>query len=191
MIAIVLLVAVSVISSNYVKANRDLAQTAKDLNKTKHDLQKAVDDLNKMKHDIEKPESDLNKTILASQDALPETRSNLGAAAALLARSSPALSPSEPRKRIVYNGEGGKICTRTHSGRSWNNDVQCVEGANQKPNSPLTILDWVGGPSIYFITTDNHLSGIDYIPRNDTWVLSPLRSHKIPTHDLSQLASVT
>jgi hypothetical protein len=45
--------------------------------------------------------------------------------------------------------------------------------------------------SIYFITADNLLSGVDYIPFNDSWKFSTLRDQKRPTHPQSQLASVT
>jgi hypothetical protein len=66
-----------------------------------------------------------------------------------------------------------------------------LEGANPRSDTPLTVLDWLGGPSIYFTTTDNLLSGIDHMPVNDTWKYSTLRDQKIPTQPQSQLASVT
>jgi hypothetical protein len=96
-----------------------------------------------------------------------------------------------PQTKLAYDGGNGRICVRTKSGSVWLNNVQCVEGANPIPNTPITVLDWLGGPSIYFIAKGNLLSGIDNIPKNNSWRLSSLASQKIGTHPLSQLGSVT
>jgi hypothetical protein len=47
--------------------------------------------------------------------------------------------------KFVYNDGGGKICIRTKSGTEWLN-VQCLEGATPLVDTPLTVLDWLGGP---------------------------------------------
>lgn len=67
--------------------------------------------------------------------------------------------------KLAYNAGNGKICIRTKSGTDWLN-VQCLEGANPRADTPLAFLDWLGGPSIYFITADNFLSGLDHMPIN-------------------------
>jgi len=65
-----------------------------------------------------------------------------------------------------------------------------VKDANPLPNSPITIADWFGGPSIYFFTADHLLSGIDHIPQNDTWKLSSIASYQIRVHERSRIASM-
>ncbi|KAI9765080.1 MAG: hypothetical protein M1840_007787 [Geoglossum simile] len=123
-------------------------------------------------------------------DILPVVDSSLGAAAIVLGTIiSPPSGGTETK--VVYNSAGDKICIRSKSGSSWRNSGQCVEGTKTKKNTPLTILDWVGGPSVYFLTTDNLLSGIDHNPKNDSWRLSSIADLKIKVHDLSQLSSVT
>lgn len=47
--------------------------------------------------------------------------------------------------KLLYNSGGGKICIRSMSGTDWL-DVQCIEGANPRADTPLTVLDWLGGP---------------------------------------------
>lgn len=90
----------------------------------------------------------------------------------------------------MCNDGGGKICIRTKTENDWLR-VQCLEGANPRTDIPLTILDWLGGPSIYFITADGYLSGIDHVPANDTWKFSPVRSTIRLAQLQSQLSSVT
>lgn len=65
----------------------------------------------------------------------------------------------------LASNAGGKICIHAKSGTDWLN-VQCLEGANPRANTPLAFLDWLGGPSICFITADNFLSGLDHMPVN-------------------------
>jgi len=132
----------------------------------------------------------LTETIIPQSNILPIAESGVGAATIVLATYF-STTPSGLQTKVVYNGGDGKICIRLKEGSSWLNSVQCVEGANPKPDTPITVLDWFGGPSIYFITVDNFLSGIDHVPQNDTWKLSSLASQKQPTHKLSQLSSVT
>lgn len=135
--------------------------------------------------------TNLTETVLQQSNILPIAESGLGAATIVLGTSFSTTTPSGLQTNVVYNGGDGKICIRDKWGSSWLNSVQCVEGANPKPNTPITVLDWLGGPSICFITADNFLSGIDHVPQNDTWKLSSLASQKRTTHNLSQLASVT
>jgi hypothetical protein len=124
--------------------------------------------------------------------ALPVAHGSLGATVIVLAILSTAQGdPQATQTQLVYNAGNGTICIRSKSGDDWLDNVQCVFGANPKSNTPVTILDWIGGPSIYFITTDNTLSGIDNVPANNTWKLSIMAAQMTPTHPLSQLASVT
>jgi len=53
------------------------------------------------------------------------------------------------------------------------------------------VLDGLGGPSIYYFTSNDLLAGIDYIPKNETWRHSSLNKKKIKVHSQSQIASVT
>jgi hypothetical protein len=120
--------------------------------------------------------------------ALPIADGSLGATVLVLATyfSNAEGDPkSAQTTKLVYNAGNGTICVRTKSGEDWLNNVQCVLGANPKPNTPVTILDWLGGPSIYFTTTNNFLSGIDNVPSNDTWKLSILALENTPTHPLT------
>lgn len=129
-------------------------------------------------------------TILPQASVLPITDSSIGAAEVVIGTYFSTAASGVKQTKLVYNGGGGKICIRTKSVTDWLN-VQCLEGANPRADTPLTVLDWLGGPSIYFVTADNFLSGIDHMPVNDTWKFSTLRDQKRPAHPRSQLASVT
>lgn len=131
----------------------------------------------------------LTTTTLPVTDAQPITNSFLGAAPIVL--STPFTLNPEDEVELVYNGDGGKICIRMKLKGAWRSNIQCVEGANPKTNTPLTMLDWLGGPSVYFINSKNRLSGIDYIPKTDSWRLSCIANFKIAVHEQSQLASMT
>ncbi|KAI9764646.1 MAG: hypothetical protein M1840_008143 [Geoglossum simile] len=135
------------------------------------------------------PAPNLTVTTLAATDEQPVLDSSLGATAIVL--SVPFTLNPENETKLVYNSNSGKICIRTKSKGHWRANIQCVEGANPKNNTPLTMLDWLGGPSIYFFTAKNRLSGIDYIPKNDSWRLSSIAGYGITVHDQSHLASVT
>jgi hypothetical protein len=129
-------------------------------------------------------------TILPQSDSMPITDSSIGAADVVIGTYFSTAASGVLQTRLVYNDGKGRLCIRTKSGTAWGN-VQCLEGANPRADTPLTVLDWLGGPSIYFITADNYLSGIDNSPLNDTWKFSSVRDQKRPTHEQSQLASVT
>ncbi len=83
------------------------------------------------------------------------------------------------------------MCVRTKLGTTWLDNIHCVTGANQMTGTPLTLVDWLGGPTIAFITKDPLLSSINYVPGNDTWSLSNLVESKISTHPSSRLTSIT
>jgi hypothetical protein len=129
-------------------------------------------------------------TTAAAADVKPLPDSRVAAAADVL-RSDSSPSGDTPKEQVVYIGADSQICIRTKESGTWWSSVQCVENAHPKANSPITILDWLGGPSIYFIDTDNHLAGIDNSPTNDTWSLSLVAESKTQVHNMSQLASVT
>lgn len=133
----------------------------------------------------------LTETVLQQSNSLPIAESRLGAAAVLIGTYFSTTASSILQTKVVYNGGNGKLCIRTKSGSAWLSNAQCVEGANPRDDTPITVLDWLGGPSIYFITADNFLSGIDHMPLNDTWKISSVASQNRPTHKQSQLASVT
>jgi hypothetical protein len=129
-------------------------------------------------------------TNLPQSSVMPITDSSIGAAAVVIGTYFSTAASGVLQTKLVYNDGKGNLCIRTKSGADWLN-VQCLEGANPRADTPLTVLDWLGGPSIYFITADNFLSGIDHMPLNDTWKFSTLRDQNRPTHKQSQLASVT
>lgn len=129
-------------------------------------------------------------TILPQSSSMPITHSSIGAQDVVIGTYFSTAASGVLQTKLVYNNGKGSICVRTKSGSDWLN-VQCLEGANPRADTPLTVLDWLGGPSIYFITADNFLSGMDHMPLNDTWKFSTLRDQKRPTHEQSQLASVT
>lgn len=49
----------------------------------------------------------------------------------------------------------------------------------------------IGGPSVYFVDTTDHLSGIDFVPQNSSWALSKITKEKKTVHKDSQLAAIT
>ena len=129
-------------------------------------------------------------TMLPQTRILPIAESSIGIAQVVIGTYFSTAASSVLQTKVVYNGGNGQICVRTESQNEWSN-VQCLDGANPRADTPLTVLDWLGGPSIYFINADNYLSGIDYIPPDDTWQFSTVRDQKRLTHPHSQLSSVT
>jgi hypothetical protein len=105
------------------------------------------------------------ETFLPQPSVLPITDSSIGAAQVVIGTYFSTAASGVLQTKLVYNDGQGRICIRTKSGEDWLN-VQCLEGANPRAGTPLTVLDWLGGPSIYFITADNYLSGIDHMPLN-------------------------
>ncbi|KAI9768086.1 MAG: hypothetical protein M1840_005120 [Geoglossum simile] len=122
-------------------------------------------------------------------DALPIVDAKLGVAAGFLGSFFTFPSHKQIETKVVYTTGAREFCVRTEDS-SWSNKVQCVEGTNPRPDTPLVMLDWVGGPSIIYITADNLISSINNAPTNNTWRLSNLRSYKIRAHKESQLAAV-
>jgi hypothetical protein len=104
-------------------------------------------------------------TTPPQSSVLPIPDSSIGAADAVIGTYFSTAASGVLQTKVVYNAGGGRLCIRTKSGEDWLN-VQCLEGANPRSDTPLTVLDWLGGPSIYFITADNFLSGIDHMPVN-------------------------
>jgi hypothetical protein len=92
----------------------------------------------------------LTVSTLPSADAVPVADSKLGAAAMVLSNMFAPPSSTRLESKVVYNGDSAMICVRIKAESSWHNTVQCIEGANPLPNSPLTMGDRIGGPSIYF-----------------------------------------
>lgn len=132
----------------------------------------------------------LDVSTWAFEDVRPVPESNIGATTLNISR---ILSPASDGTStlLVYSGSNGGICIRSRTGSTWNENVRCVTNANPLHKSPYTILDWLGGPSIYFISSSNTISGIDYVPQNDTWKLSSIVNHKIQVNAQSKIASVT
>lgn len=133
----------------------------------------------------------LQVTTFQPTEVLPILGSSLGAAEIILGTYFSTSSATKPQINVLYDGGNGRVCIRTKLGSVWLDSIRCVEGASPKPLSPLTICDWIGGPSGAFINTDGYLSSINYVPKNDTWVLSSLADQKITPHSKSKLASVT
>ncbi|KAE9362645.1 hypothetical protein N431DRAFT_144619 [Stipitochalara longipes BDJ] len=115
---------------------------------------------------------------------------HLGAADVFIGTSFSTGDSGIFQTKLFYNDGEGKICIRTESESGWL-DVRCLEGANPRSDTPITVLDWLCGPSIYFTSADNNLSGVDHMPLKDTWQLSMLRDQKKPAHRQSQLTSAT
>lgn len=133
----------------------------------------------------------LQVTTFQPTDVLPVLGSSLAAAQIIFGTYFSTSSANKPHTKVLYDGGNGRICIRTKLGSVWLDSIRCVEGASPKPLSPLTVCDWIGGPSGAFINADGYLSSIDYVPKNDTWVLSALADQKITPHPESKLASVT
>ncbi|KAG9238450.1 hypothetical protein BJ875DRAFT_48784 [Amylocarpus encephaloides] len=96
----------------------------------------------------------------------------------------------KPQLRILYKSND-KLCIKTKLGSSFTPQVRCIENSNAKDDTPLTICDWLGGPTVVYITKDNHLAGFDYVPVNDSWVPSLITTNTVPVHPSSRLSSVT
>jgi hypothetical protein len=107
------------------------------------------------------PSITLTVSTSPSADAVPVADSKLGAAAIVLGNMFALPSSAGPESKVVYNGDKAMICVRLKTESLWHSTVQCIEEANPLPNSPLTMLDGIGGPSIYFFTADHFLSGKD------------------------------
>jgi serine/threonine protein kinase len=84
-------------------------------------------------------------TILPQSSIFPIPDSSIGAADAVIGTYFSATALGVLQTKTVYNGGRGKICIYTKSVKDWL-DVQCSEGANAKADTPLTVLDWLGGP---------------------------------------------
>ncbi|KAH7370129.1 hypothetical protein BKA65DRAFT_487723 [Rhexocercosporidium sp. MPI-PUGE-AT-0058] len=140
--------------------------------------------------------STVTEVKLPQAAALPRSNSGLGAATVDLASIFSSADASTSESIVAYidtSPSPARLCIRKKSDKVWLGNVQCItsENVGPKPDSPVSVLDWVGGPSIYFITEENMLSGIDWVPQNSTWKLSSLAAQKKLVYKQSQLASVT
>jgi hypothetical protein len=84
-------------------------------------------------------------TIFPQASVLPISDSSIGAADAVIGTYFSTAASGVLQTKVVYNAGGGRLCIRTKSGEDWLN-VQCLEGANPRSDTPLTVLDWLGGP---------------------------------------------
>jgi hypothetical protein len=132
----------------------------------------------------------MNVTIDQPSDVPPKPDTLLGAAD-IIKGTYFGKTADKPQTKYVYDTEDGKICVRTELDETWLPTLVCIENANAKPGTPLTILDWVGGPSIYFFTNDNIISGIDHVPSNDSWVISSISTRNVSVNPVSQISSTT
>lgn len=91
----------------------------------------------------------LSTTTYDYSNVPPLTDSKIGAG---VLQISDMFTPSSAgaSTMVAYNSDKGKLCNRIKSANTWHTKVQCVEGANPLPNSPLTVLDWLGGVRIFF-----------------------------------------
>jgi hypothetical protein len=89
--------------------------------------------------------------------------------------------------KFVYENSECRPCIRSKFNTNWSNST-CLENGDCISETSITIFNWPSGPSIYFITADNHLSGIDYMAIDGTWRLSSVGDQQFTAHELSQLA---
>ena len=61
----------------------------------------------------------------------------------------------------VFGTNFNEFWVRTGFDMSWLLNVHCIENENAKSKShtPVTVLDWFGGPSVPFITKDDQVIG--------------------------------
>jgi hypothetical protein len=97
----------------------------------------------------------------------------------------------KPETRLVFDGGDGKLCIKTKLGAAFLPQIKCIEGTNAKVSTPIVIVDWLGGPTIVYVTKDYRLAGYNHVPTNDTWVVSTLGKTNVTVHPQSQLSSVT
>lgn len=90
-------------------------------------------------------------TIAQQATALPMIDSALAAAKIVWGSYFTTLSASgSPHNtKLVYTTGSGAICIRTKTFGSWLSSIQCITNLSPKPHTPLAVLDWLGGPSIY------------------------------------------
>jgi Fungal fucose-specific lectin len=143
-----------------------------------------------LKKDHAAPANDSQLTTLQLTNVTPIVGSSLGAAEIILGTYFSS-SADKPQTKVIYDGGGGKICIQEKLGTTWLSGTSCVEGANPKSLTPLTICDWLGGPTGVFINTDGYLSSINNVPENNSWILSSLADQMIAPHPKSKLASLT
>ena len=140
--------------------------------------------------------STLTAVTLPQSSALPRANSGLGATTDDLATVLSSTNASSPETILAYIDTASaspRLCIRKKSGTAWLSNVLCItdKDVNPKPDSPVTVLDWIGEPSVFFITADDKLGGIDWVPHSSSWKMSNLVTQKREVSKRSQLASVT
>lgn len=90
-------------------------------------------------------------TVTQQAAALSMTDSALAVATVVFGSyfTSPSSSSSPHDTKLVYTTSNGRICIRTKTGGSWLSNIQCITNLSPRPHTPLAVLDWLGGPSIY------------------------------------------
>lgn len=140
--------------------------------------------------------STLTTVTIPQSSALPRANSGLGATTDDLATvfSSTNTSTSETILAYIDTASASpRLCIRKKSDTAWLSNVLCItdKDVNPKSDSPVTVLDWIGGPSVFFVTEDDKLGGIDWVPHSSSWKMSNLVAQKREVSKRSQLASVT
>ena len=140
--------------------------------------------------------STLTAVTIPQSNALPRANSGLGATTDDLATVLSSTNASTTETILAYIDTASaspRLCIRKKSGTAWLSNVLCItdKDVNPKPDSPVTVLDWIGEPSVFFITADDKLGGIDWVPHSSSWKMSNLVTQKREVSKRSQLASVT
>lgn len=86
-------------------------------------------------------EIQLTGVTMTQSKALPRSDSSLGATTIVLGPYSGSGASLNPEIMAVYVTGTGRLCVRKKSEGSWLSNVQCVEGTDTKPDTPVTILD--------------------------------------------------
>jgi hypothetical protein len=78
----------------------------------------------------------------------------------------------------------------TKSGSPWLKSAQNLDARSPIAASPVTVLDWPGGPSVYYITRENINHSINRSSWSDTWRFSSEPNYDEVPRSFSQLESV-
>jgi len=106
----------------------------------------------------------LTVTSFQPSEVLPVSGSSLGARDVILGTYFSNSITEKPQTKVVWDAGNGRLCVKTKLGATWLLNVDCVDGAKPKKNTPITLVDWLGGPSIGYLTEENYLSSINFAP---------------------------
>jgi hypothetical protein len=82
-----------------------------------------------------------------SPSVSPIPDSSLEAADVIIGTYFSTADAGVPQTKFAHNDGEARICVQTKSGTDWlASHVQCLEEANPRSDTPLTVLDWLGGP---------------------------------------------